>query len=726
MSKRDGLASNNFFKKVKPKEKWNAYTNAQYSRKEIIRELPLSAQPNVLHRYASYNTLFTLSVLTPDELKNPQIFFNTRPHDIIVQSGGIKADANFKSPQERRERFEDKKILENARVARALTEATTEFNKNNDIYFRSVDMTSIPGYNEKRRLTSVTNINIELVEPAGITLLEKIKGAAANNGYIDHLNAAYLLTIEFKGFDENGSPMDIDMKTQKRVIPIKLMTCEIDVNQAGSSYVITAVPYNEFPMTNTFTYPRTSGTISTTALTTADVVNEITKLLNDNEDQEVEQELKQYPDRYSITIDEDLSPEKQISYELLSQAGMVQKNNITDTGSESFTMEVIKIDPSVNILKTLEEVMKSHPDYNTVSFDKWYDKVTRINSGQLDPNDGLDSFYKYFRIRTNIILQTDKFDYKRQVHPRDVNIVVEPYYINGYNLGRPGHRQGNNLVTYVAKDYNYIFTGDNIDIQDLKINYRVAYFQSTLKDVDANASRRFSPEGNRDEISQTVDADQAKNYVTADDILLLQSDVSNGKSANANRTKGGDVKADAFFDAITNPTADMVIVDMEILGDPAWLGQSQFIGPAPKIKSPGISTNSDNNRYFRGGNKDFIWNPELKCYNVEIGEPMINLTFKTPSDLNDKTGVYEIPNTRKGTFSGLYKVIRVQNKFVDGRFTQVLTMTRFNNQDSDAEPITNSKISKKDGVIIKGTQTNSEANTVRRFTNDISNIQGSS
>ena len=73
-------------------------------------------------------------------------------------------------------------------------------------------MTSVPGLNEKRRLTSVTNIKMELVEPAGITLLEKIKAAAANNGFLDHLDAPYMLTVEFKGFDENGKSRSLSLK----------------------------------------------------------------------------------------------------------------------------------------------------------------------------------------------------------------------------------------------------------------------------------------------------------------------------------------------------------------------------------------------------------------------------------------------------------------------------------------------------------------------------------
>ena len=66
-----------------------------------------SAEPNVLHKFASYNTLFTLSALSTRELRNPKQFFEGKPHDIIVQSGGIGPDANRHEgpPSEQGQRF---------------------------------------------------------------------------------------------------------------------------------------------------------------------------------------------------------------------------------------------------------------------------------------------------------------------------------------------------------------------------------------------------------------------------------------------------------------------------------------------------------------------------------------------------------------------------------------------------------------------------------------------
>ena len=136
---------------------------------------------------------------------------------------------------------------------------------------------------------------------------------------------------------------------------------------------------------------------------------------------------------------------------------------------------------------------------------------------------------------------------------------------------------------------------------------------------------------------------------------------------------------------------------MDILGDPAWLGQSQFIPPTPK-NSNGRST--DNNiDFFRGGEKTNIWNPDLKCFNYDVAEPITNLTFKTPQDFSNTTGVYEISDSQRQVFSGLYKVTQVEHSFADGKFTQTLTMVRFNNQDRRVTRTSNEKIVNKNGVI---------------------------
>ena len=177
----------------------------------------------------------------------------------------------------------------------------------------------------------------------------------------------------------------------------------------------------------------------------------------------------------------------------------------------------------------------------------------------------------------------------------------------------------------------------------------------------------------------------------------MKSETGLYKSTTDGRTGKGDNRLDQFFDAITNPQADMVVVNMEILGDPAWMGVSQYV-PATPENSNG-SSRDNNIDFFRGGVSTNIWNPDMKCFNYDVAEPITNLTFKTPQDFNDNTGVYELSSDQRAVFSGLYHVTQVQHSFTDGKFTQTLTMVRFNNQDRPVTQTTNEKIVKRNGVV---------------------------
>ena len=47
------------------------------------------SDPNILHQFASYTALFTLSGLSQDDLENTTTLLNSKTHDIIVRSSGI-------------------------------------------------------------------------------------------------------------------------------------------------------------------------------------------------------------------------------------------------------------------------------------------------------------------------------------------------------------------------------------------------------------------------------------------------------------------------------------------------------------------------------------------------------------------------------------------------------------------------------------------------------------
>ena len=646
--------------------------------------------PNELHKFASYNALFTLSALNQADIENTKTLLTSRPHDIIIKSGGI-ADSNFgthmESSANNRESRRDpnnafNKTIDKARIGAVLGKSSRTFKKDRDLYFNEVTMNAIPGLNEKRRLTSVTQINMTIIEPAGITLFERMRAAAANNGYLDHLDAPYLLTVEFAGFDEHGNqPPGIKKERLKRMIPIKMTNMQLDVNQGGTVYTATAVPYNEFAYLDQYNYPRTSGTLFSRDQKLNTVVQDLEDILNLQNEDETKTSGVSIPDKYEISIDKSFNPQGvTINKEFFNQSPMISQ--AVDTGD--VPVDFMKINTTTSVIKVLEEIMKSDPRFSDISFKQWKSKVADTLSG-IDATGGAQAVYEasknkadmwfdYFRIRSSVV-PTEQYDLKRQTNVKKIKFVVSPYRVHAYSLSIPGVSTGQNFKNFVYKTYNYIFTGDNVDVLDIDINYKVAYFQSRLKDVEGDESRK-----NKYAQSSTAKQRGVDNPddTVQDQNLTYRSNPGLAKSNSTNKTGGGFTFVDQFIDELTHPLADMVNVRMEILGDPAWLGQSQFIPAVPEKVADGVS--KDDTIDFWRGNLNAVWDVKRGCYNPDLAEPIIMLNFKMPTDLDDKQGIYEMGSSQQGMFSGLYRVIRVEHNFNSGRYTNVLHLTRFNNQ----------------------------------------------
>ncbi len=669
--------------------------------------------PNSLHQFASYNTLFTWSALGQDDLENTTTLLDSKPHDIILRSGGIGPTENNKNASLS---ANDKKILEdNERLKGAVDKSRSVLSKNRDLYIRNVMMQSLPGLNDKRRMTSVTQISMEVVEPSGITLLERLRAAAINNGYLDHIDAPYLLTIDFKGFDEMGKPASTeDSQNMKRLLPIKLVDMQMSVTQAGTVYAIKFIPYNEFAYVNRFNFPRTAGTLAPQGKKLSDVFKSLEELLNKQNEDEEKTGLVEKPDIYSITFagkstadgkgasDKYYIEDTTIEIENLEQTKMAAQRAVGPNQQFSQGLDYMRISTNSAITKILEEIMKGHPVYSEDKFKEWKSKVSQtINDAQnsggakeiLDKTK--DWYFDYFRVRSSVVPIAGDFDEVRGMNRKKINFHVEPYRVHAYSLAMSGVSTGDSFKNFVFKTYNYIFTGENIDILDINIDYKFAYFNARLKDFEATNERKNTIV---DVTDKPTGGTNAKDH-GMDGNLHLRSDTSIVKSGTTGKTGGTPGHLDSFLDYLTHPDADMVNIRMEILGDPAWISQSQFIPLNASDFKPGTGMGTDSDIDFWRVSRDMIWNDKLRCYNTDVAEPIIMLKFRMPTDFNDQTGVYELQSDQSAEFSGLYRVIQVEHNFTDGKYTNVLQLVRFNNQGVFiSNPVPTASIQDKNGL----------------------------
>lgn len=240
------------------------------------------------------------------------------------------------------------------------------------------------------------------------------------------------------------------------------------------------------------------------------------------------------------------------------------------------------------------------------------------------------------------------------------------------------------LKARAIKRYDYIFTGKNTEVIKFNIDYNVGFVNNYASDAYLNsigvarakaettgdknpqqassqanpqAVVAFKPEGK----PPSGEDKQAQRQQSREDAVENPMDGVGGNAAETAFTR----LAKTFHDAITNPY-DMVMLDMEIMGDPYWFATSGM-GNYVAQPVPG----------FKDLNKDGSVNWQTSQVDVVVN-------FRTPVDINQTTGLYNFagPNhmdmskdPKAGPaigFTGAYCVNVVKNFFKDGTFRQVL------------------------------------------------------
>jgi hypothetical protein len=658
---------------------------------------------NVLNKYASYNYLFTLSGLSTVELQNCT-FFNGPPHDIIARSAGIGEQDNSFIDDDGGLASETASTLSRRGIESLLRDRQI-LNQSRDLYFQSVEMDSLHGMNSERGTAPITKINMIIVEPTGISLFNKMRAAAANNGFRDHVNAPYLLTVTFRGFNELGQNITDDKDTVTRYIPIKIFKCDLKLTQAGSEYSIQAVPHNETPYMDRFLYTRS--VISLTQKSTIwSYMHNLEIALNTQTQDEADQTLFENgkQDEYKIVLHPDLASETmEPVYKGKNNLKEIAMSNNTETayveaseGAESvstigYDTKGGQIAKSTSILKIIEQAMKSVPTYRTL-VDKWFDRTIKATTNKTgkklftakDVASYLDSdpssyFVDWFRVKSSIEILPE-FDNITKQQKKRITFYIYPYKVHVYKLPVPGVSLGAAGSYNAKKIYDYLFTGNNTEVLDLDIEYKMAYYQTALKDVDANYMSSSAIDFNTKQPGTQRQLGSEADSVEA--LLPLQQNVGTATTASTGATVQTYKLVDVFMDQLTNPQADMVQIRLDIMGDPAWIPQTQFM----PIRTNSTISEDENLKAFKNANgNDVGWNTRFGNFNTDIADPIILINFKMPTDINDRSGLYRFQDESNGMFSGLYQVYKTTHNFNSGKFMQTLHCVRFNNQSNEKQ-----------------------------------------
>ena len=648
--------------------------------------------PNVLHKFASYNTLFTLSGVNEQELKD-RSFLQNPVHDVIARSSGIGGDPNLSGTGLNDLTIAGPQIDIKARENKSYKFSVGVLEKGRDIFFEDVNMLSTVGPSEERGLADFVKMEFKLHEPYGISFIEKVRAAARINGYRDYQDAPLLLTIEFKGFDENGIPMSAFGTVRK--IPILITRVELDVNEGGAIYDVTAVRIQDIAFDDRFKFPRSEITINASTLEGAgqQLADQLNKqILKEQEEHKVREVL----DEYKIEFDEKV-------LELAS--GYIGGRDIRNTyvgprapnkGRKKIEIEVTESQVSslISITKVLEDMVRSTVGYEDLASDFWTSYLRRtgqirgrgdaseedikkfVLGNEFEETIKNNSFVDWFKIKTSVETDYNQFDNINKMHRKIITYKVVPYKIHVLKFMRPGVFVSKGVAKNdVKKQYNYLYTGDNTDIQNLRINYKTAYYMRNTIEISKGADGVFEKLDNI--ITKLIGGEDPEGK----DLSGLRSAPSIVKGRNtfnkADTDKGKLARSQDFYDYLTNPTVDMMRIEMEILGDPAFICQDQYVPVSGKAASK---------------KKSDIFDGNSGSFNADSYTPLMELVYRLPDDVDDNAGV--MFQQEKSTvpennlfFSGVYQIVKIESKFTNGQFLQTLTCVRLNNQGGDGEPL---------------------------------------
>ena len=691
-------------------------------------------KPNVLHQYASFNTIFTLSGITEQEIRTAK--FLTNPvHDIVARSGGIGDDAKvqtrqFKENNQEPEAFRTLiKDFEKKKYYEQYQDSIDILDRAHDLFIENVNMVSTVGPNAERNLGNFTRMEFEVHEPYSITFIEKVRAATAINGFMDYQDAPVLLTIEFKGFDEQGRPYTHHStnKSHTRKIPILISRVDFDVNESGAKYQVMAVPYTDLAFDDRFKYPRTSMPIEGNS--PYEWAKAAEQALSDQMTKEFEEQRRYYPDIYKFEIDDEL---RKIGLQYKNTSGSTNSagsvSQLSDVEQLAAEVETLAPPPRQNtmsaqassgiaVTKFFEDAVRNGFHYQELANDFWttylssntdYTKesltkekmASVIKSKEFEKILFNNQYIDWFKIKTTVYTDTSKIDPITKMHPKTITYKAIPYKIHILKFVGPGVSIANvDWARKVHKEYNYIYTGDNVDVQSLRINYKTAYYLRNVRGDDKSDTEKglFAPltEAFKNVFGRERDPEP---------LLPLRQYPSSIKGANTVQTLSGEAnKAQQFYDYLTNPEVDMMRIELEILGDPTYICQDMYV----PIQEGGKAY----------GNKDESFDTASASFNADRFQPIISVRYRLPDDIDENEGTMFNGQGKKRFrdenlfFNGLYQVNKIDTKFDNGQFLQTLHCSRFNNQQGEgAVPLlTNASIKSiteiKESVDIKKTIT---------------------
>ena len=363
--------------------------------------------------------------------------------------------------------------------------------------------------------------------------------------------------------------------------------------------------------------------------------------------------------------------------------------------------QVFPIHPGTSIIDIVDKIVQKS-DYITTQiseFKKQSEESTADAnySGATNENDRSGTSAKkidekfldlnWFKVIPQVVLSD--FDFNRNAYSKVVLYTILPYITA--NQYHPSFPKSQIKQSAAVRTYDYWYTGKNMDIIKADIDFDSTYYTqlTTYRDQVKRSG------ANRQSSQEAVDITTAgTNRAIRAAILPVATEVSGHNAAagtmNSAEQPKDHIVADLKKSIYSSQRGDMLNIKLTIIGDPAYIKQDDvYYNPSSPDTYNKFLTNTEPNSARPIGDKGQILFDREQVY--------VKLNFKNVVDINDSIGIVnkqtKLKNGRdtNGTFTGMYKVLKVQSSFARGQFTQVLDLVRMTTYVDDFDALSVAK-----------------------------------
>lgn len=557
----------------------------------------------------------------------------------------------------------------------------------------------------------------KLIEPIGGRFIEANSLAAMQLGYSNNMGI-YLLEIYFTGYDTTSDLPVLCRGWQDEPMTFRwyvmINELKMSLDFKGAVYDFELSVHDGKAAQTDFSTLEQGFRMKGRPVTIGEFCADLSKALNDREDEKVKVGIRCIPHKYVITAHKEIASLKYdygLFGDLAAKWGMFRGEIQAQPGSNMQQLIINAMPNSQDVLKFLHQIPKKK-EFNSPDTKPGTSHIVAksfaIASGNRDIlKDGKQAFddklgataqevHYFITTRESSMNTVSPQEYKDAQDPKNRDKRVDNWIKKGL----------------LRKVYKWIYTGENIEVINAEIkidqtwrNVRPLWIdaatgnpivaqatQSTTKEapggkknpgaMQCNDARNIKPNaGGKGKVYYAEDmpfkqsssndiSPKAGWYPHMPQFYHMNTSVQ--QTSQQSSIKEESAQEYSIFRQIANNQAgagDMFNLTLEVVGDPYWLLQ---LPPKDAAAPPWTD---DVWEYEKNQLTEDVMAEKRKSASMNTWLSYIYFEAQVPSaDIDPSFDLMDL--RRSDAISGVYSVISIKNKFVKGKFTSTLTCVR--------------------------------------------------